>query len=324
MRRRAFLAGGAVLALTSHLAAAQPGKVLRVGLLVVGPYDPKALLIAAFAERMEALGYTRGEGVVFEGRGGPAGRLPALAAELAALDLDMIVAWSSPAVAAAKERAGTTSIVMAGTADPVRLGFVESLARPGGNITGVAFQYGELIGKQVELLAAIAPGAPHVGILWDASAPIAAQFREAVAEVQHKTNLAFTFVDAPTSKDRANVFGRLKRDGAKGVLIMTTARHMNEAHSIADAALEAGLPAVFGHRGPVARGSGLVSYGIDWLEMARLAAGYVDRIARGAKPAELPVAMPTKFRLVVNLRTAKALGVTTPQSILLRADEVIQ
>lgn len=324
MRRRAFLASGAAFALASHLAASQPHKGLRVGLLVVGPYDPKALLIATFADRMKELGYAQGVGVVFEGRGGPAERLPALAGELAALDLDVIVAWGSPAVAAAKERAGRTAIVMAGTADPVRLGFVETLARPGRNITGVAFQYGELIGKQVELLAEIAPRAARFGILWDASAPTAAQFREAVLRIQDKTNIAFTFVDAPASKNLTSVFDELRRAGARGVLIMTTARYMNEAHNIADMALDAGLPAVFGHRGPVARGSGLMSYGIDWLEMARLAAGYVDRIARGAKPAELPVALPTKFRLVLNLRAAKAIGVAAPHSIVLRADEVIE
>ena len=273
---------------------------------------------------MNELGYAQGEGVVFEGRGGLPGRLPALAAELSALELDMIVAWGSPAVAAARERAGAISIVMAGTADPVRLGFVESLARPGRNITGVAFQYSELIGKQVELLAEIAPSAPSLGILWEASSPVAAQFREAVLEIQRRTNLAFTFAEAPASKDLANAFGNLKLAGAEAVLVMTTPRYMNEAHSIADAALKAGMPAVFGHRGPVARGSGLLSYGIDWLEMTRLAAGYVDRIARGAKPAELPVAMPTKFRLVLNLRTARALGVRAPRSILLRADEIIE
>lgn len=323
MRRRDLIVCGAGWMLMPTLGAGQSVGVLRVGLLVPGPYDPKRALIVAFLSRMQELGYKENENVTFEGRGGPEQRLPTLAAELLALEPHVVVAWGGPAVAAAKARTSAVPIVIAISSDPVKLGFVTSLARPGGNVTGVSWQYRELFGKQVELLREVVPAASRIGILWDSTEPAAAEVREALQYIGRRTSLRFELVEAPNLAELGIAFTAFIDARVDGVVIVTTGRHMNNARKIAGAALDARLPAVFGYRGAV-RAGGLISYSPDFLEMARMAADYVDRIARGAKPADLPIALPARFHLLVNLRTANALGLTVPQSVRLRADQVIE
>jgi putative ABC transport system substrate-binding protein len=323
MRRRDLIVCGAGWMLVPTLGAAQSVGMLRVGLLVPGPYDPKAALMVAFFSRMRELGYRESQNVAFEGRGGPQQRLPALAAELLALDPHVVVAWGGPAVAAAKARTSTTPVVIAISSDPVKLGFVTSLARPGGNVTGVSWQYRELFGKQVEVLREMVPAASRIGVLWDSTEPAAAEIREALQYIARERSLRFELAEAPDLAELGAAFAAFNDARVDGVVVVTTGRHMNNAKVIAGAALDARLPAVFAHRGAV-RAGGLISYGPDFFEMARTAADYVDRIARGARPADLPIALPARFHLLVNLKTANALGLAVPQPVLLRADQVIE
>jgi putative tryptophan/tyrosine transport system substrate-binding protein len=330
MERREFVGGLTLGLLASPLVAEaqEAGKVARIG--VIGPGSSQTdqageLLFRVFDERLQALGYVGGRNVIFDRRWpeGRLERLQRLAQDLTAADVDIIVAWSTPAVAAAKHAATRIPIVMASSGDAVATGLVESLSHPGGNVTGVSWQLGELATKWLEMMIELRPRAKRILVLWDStSAPdISARPRLQTAAALTKTQLDFA-----EARD-ADEYELALRAGAKhratGVIVFPNVRAYIHKTHIAAAALKNRLPTVHGFREFVHAG-GLIAYTPSQNEMARQAARYVDRIIRGAKPADLPVEQPTKFELIVNLKTARTLGLTIPPPLLLRADEVIQ
>jgi len=321
--------GIAILAaLVSAVAvSAQPaGKTVRIGLLDVGASNPSSeVRWKALRERLRELGYVEGQNVVFEPRwgNGQMDRLPGLAAELVGLKVDLVVTAGGEAALALK--AGTTSIpiVDATSPDPVRLKLVASLARPGANVTGVISLNADLAGKRLEILKQIIPRATRVVVLRDPdnrSSEFAVSGAESVAKTLGVTVLT---VDARNQRDFEAAFHSMKRARADGVILGVNSPFMADRRRITELALSNRLPMMAAAREYVEAGA-LASYGTDYHEQFRRAAGYVDKILKGARPGELPIEQPTKFELVINLKTAKAIGLTIPQTVLGRADEVIQ
>ena len=326
--RRQFLlvTGACALGSTRLLRAqAQPvGKVHRVGILNLGGVSTNSPDIAAFLERLGQLGYVEGQNLRIEARSAnrQSDRLPALAAELARLNMDVIVTITTPAALAAKAATTTIPIVMAGSAAPVALGLVASLARPGGNVTGVTNSPGRgFVAKQLQLLKEAAPKVSRVAIVMTSFVVERSSLEEmqAAGPALSMTPVS-VIVDSPTQTDVAALLAQARADA-----LYVFPNSINHAHSteILNLAAASRLPTMYGERDEVEKG-GLMSYWVNWLELRRHAAIYVDKILRGAKPADLPVEDPTKFELVINLKTAKVLGLTIPQALLLRADEVIR
>ena len=325
--RRQFVlvtVASALSAMSSMRSQAQPtGKVYRVGILVLGNASVDDPDISAFRERLSQLGYVDGQNLRIEIRSAnrQVDRLPALAAELVRLDVNVIVTITTPAAQAAKAATTTIPIVMAGSAAPVKLGLVASLARPGGNVTGVTNSSEGIGAKQLELLKEAAPGISRVAILMTTSALEKSSFdtMEAAGGALGVTPIA-VIIDSSTQPDVGALLTHARADA-----IYVFPNSINRAHSttISNFATANRLPTMYGEREDVDAG-GLMSYWANWLDLRRRAAVYVDKILKGAKPADLPVADPTEFELVINLKTAKALGLTIPQSLLLRANQVIE
>ncbi len=324
MDRRTFLAGtGAVLLAAPLAAEAQQAKVHRIGQLSTG--NPRSTAIfQAFEQRLRELGYVEGQNLVIEFRDaeGRIDRLHSLAAELVRLNVDVLVVATDPATHAAKEASAKIPIVMVGVNyDPVALGYIAGLARPGANVTGLFFLHRELTAKRIGLFKEMLPMVSRVAILSD---PIAAEQLREVEAANRSMGLklqALELRDLPY--DFESAFRVAKRSRAEALLALESPSIFRARTQIVQLALKNRLPSSFAFREYVEAG-GLMSYGTNFNEMWRLAAVYVDKILKGAKPADLPVEQPTKFELVINLKTAKALGLTIPQSLLLRADEVIQ
>ena len=325
MERRAFLAlaTGGLLAAPLAAEAQQAEKVYRIG-LVRGSAPPPPE-VEAFRQALRALGYIEGQNLILETRwaDGKEERLPALVAELIRLHVDLIVSSAPAATRAAKEATTTIPIVMVTVADPLAFGFVRSLAHPGGNITGFVFMHPELSGKRLELLRAAVPGLSRLAVLWNHANPYkAADMREvqAAADVSG-VSLHSLPVDDPTELEGA--FRAARQARADALVTLEDPFTIAHRERIVELARAYKLPALYGRKVYV-DGGGLMSYGPDPIEQYRRAAIYVDRILRGVKPADLPVEQPTKFELVINLKTAKALGLTIPPSLLQRADQVIE
>jgi len=325
--RRAFLAGAAAL-LAAPLAAEtqQADKVARIGYLGtrrgVSPHLPEA-----FRQGLRDLGYVEGRNVVIEYRNseGKNERLPALAAELVALKVDVILAAATPHALAAKQATRTIPIVFAATGDAVADGLVASLARPGGNITGLSFFTPELVGKRLELLKQTVPGVSRVAVLWNPGGLGESTEKDVLkrAEVAARAiGVQLHFVEARGPADFDRVFSDMTRARAGALTVLTSAMLFEERKRLVDLVAKNRLPAVYPWREFVDAG-GLMAYGPDLADLFRRAATYVDKILKGAKPGDLPVEQPTKFELVINLKTAKALGLTIPPSLLQRADQVI-
>jgi putative ABC transport system substrate-binding protein len=304
--------------------AQQPLKIPRIGLLRSGsPADP---YVEAFRQGLRALGYVEGQNLIIEYRyaEGKLDRLSELAAELVRLKVDIIITSGEASIRAAKRTTRTIPIVMANSGDPVESGLVASLAQPGGNITGLSALSPELSGKALELLKETFPKLSRVAVLWNpANAAKVLDFRESqVAAKALGVQLQSLEVRSPDDFDRA--FGAAMRERAEALSVradaVVTVVHRKR---IVDLTAKNRLPAIYELTEFVDAG-GLMSYGPSVSDNFRRAATYVDKILKGAKPADLPVEQPTKFELVVNLKTAKALGLTMPQSILLRADQVLQ
>jgi putative ABC transport system substrate-binding protein len=281
--------------------------------------------VEAFLEGMRALGYIEGQNVVLESRGaaGQYERFPALAAELVRLPVDVLLAGGTPAALAAKDATTTLPIVIAGVGDPVGSGLVASLARPGGNVTGVSVLQPEVVGKQVEFLKAVIPTISRVAVLWNpAKAGHALNVREAEVAAQ-AVGVQPHLVEArgPEAFDRA--FTAMSSAHAGALLVLGDPMFHQHLKQLAEIAATSRLPTVHNDREYVEAG-GLLCYGASHPAMYRRVATYVDKILKGAKPGDLPVEQPTKFELVINLKTAQALGLTMPPSLLLLADEVIQ
>jgi putative tryptophan/tyrosine transport system substrate-binding protein len=316
------------LVLAPLAAEAQPAaKVYRIGLLgSLPPTAPGASRIwEGFFQGLQELGYVEGQNILIEGRfyGDRTERLPALAAELVRLKVDVIVAQGPPAPEAAQRATSTIPIVMTVHQDPVGSGLVASLARPGRNVTGLSVLTTELVGKRLQLLKEAVPGISRVAVLWDPTHPTAAlQLREAeVAARSLKVQLQVLEARAPS--DLAGAFSAMTNGRAGGLIFLGGLMFFVERTRIVELAAQSRLPAIYGSK-ENAEAGGLMAYGPNLRESYRRAATYVDKILKGAKPAELPVERPTKFELVINMKTAKALGLTIPQSVLQRADQVIE
>jgi len=328
MERRGFMAvmAGGLLATPLAAEAQQAGKVYRIGLLDFSAPDPaRQAWWNAFRQQMRELGYVEGQNVSFEPRWaqGEDDRLPKLAAELVGLKVDLIVTAGSNAALAAKRATSTIPIVTASGSDPVAVGLVASLRQPGGNVTGMTSLNSELAAKRLELLRNVAPRASRIAILWDerdAGSRLNVDETEAAAKT---AGLAIQRVAVGSAAGLDAAFATVVRGRAGALIIVITARLFSYRKRIAELAVKHRLPTVVGLREYVEAG-GLASYGTDFPDIFRRAAVYVDKILKGAKPADLPVEQPTKFELVINLKTAKALGLSIPPSLLGRADEVIQ
>ena len=296
-----------------------PAKSSRIGLLG----DVPRFLDEAFREGLRDLGYVDGQNLVIEYR--PSEwkyeRLPRLAADLVRLKVDVIVTASPAATEAAKRATSTIPIVFTVSGDPVAEGFVASLARPGGNITGLATTSPELVGKQLEMLKGIAPKISRVAVLQNPNTHRdVLQLTEGAARA---LGLQLHILAARTASEIEAAFATMSSLRADGILVMRDAVFRAQRAQITALAAKNRLPAVYGLR-EEAEAGGLMAYGASVPQLYRRAATYVDKILKGAKPADLPIEQPTKFELVINLKTAKALGLTIPQSLLGRADEVIQ
>ena len=325
MERRRFIeviAGGFVAAPLAA-EAQQAGKVPRIA--YIRAEAPPAADIEAFRQGLREHGYVEGKNIVVEYRwaDGNEERLRAIVAELIRVKVDLIVASAPAAARAAKEAATTIPIVMVLVADPVAFGFVASLARPGGNVTGFAFLLPELSGKRLQLLKDAIPRLSRVAVLWNAANPYKAFDLKEVQAVAEALNVAVRTLPVRGPDDFAHAFEAAIASGAGGLITLDDPFTIGHRTRIVSLALKYRLPALYGVR-PFADAGGLMSYGPDRFDQNRRAATYVDKILRGAKPADLPVEQPTKFELVINLKTAKALGLTIPPSVLGRADQVIE
>jgi putative tryptophan/tyrosine transport system substrate-binding protein len=326
MDRRAFISGAAaVLAAPLAAEAQQAAKIFRIGYLAT---NPTPHFQEAFRQGLRDLGYVEGRNLVIEDRNaeGKYDRLPALAAELVALKVDVIVAASTPAALATKQATKTISIVFTSVADPVTSRLVTSLARPGGNVTGLSNLAPELVGKWLELLKRAVPGVSRVAALWQPGALGERTEKGTLtrAEVAARgLGVRLQFVEARGPEDFDRAFSDMTGARAGALTVLTSSMFFGERRRLVDLAAKHRLPAVYQWREFVDAG-GLMSYGPNRPDWYRRAATYVDKILKGAKPADLPVEQPTKFELVINLKTAKALGLTIPQSLLQRADQVIE
>ncbi len=303
--------------------AQPPAKVPRIGILrVPSPPDPNA---EAFRKGLRELGYVEGQNIAIEYRTaeGRPDRLPALAGELVTLKVDVIVAGGSVAVQAAKQATTTIPIVMSAAGDPVGAGFAGSLARPGGNITGVVNLAPELGAKRLELLKETSPSLARVAAVSNPANPAhALELREAQAAAQ-TLRITLLSLTAPGPEAVETAFATMVRERVRGLMILPDAVFFGQRGRITDLAAQGRLPAIYDQKAYVDAG-GLMAYGPSFADLNRRAATFVDKILKGAKPADLPVEQPTRFELVINLKTAKALGLTVPRSILIRADQLIQ
>jgi putative ABC transport system substrate-binding protein len=333
--RRAFVLATIFGFLGTPLAAdAQPARIYRVAFVsgvapvseMVGP-EPSHPITRMFVRELRALGYVEGQNLVLERRSaeGHPERLPAIMAELIRLPVDVIVTGANTATRAAKQATNTIPIVMGISSFPVELGFAASLARPGGNVTGLTWNAGpEIFGKWLELLKEAAPGASRVAVIHQTpqfALPLADQYKEtqAAARALGVTLLSVVVEDPGRLPD---TLAAITRERADALIVAGSAWNFTYRHHLVDLAAKSRLPTIYSDREYVTAG-GFMSYGISVIDLIRRAAHYVDKILKGAKPADLPVEQPTKFELVMNLKTAKAIGLTIPPSVLARADELI-
>jgi putative ABC transport system substrate-binding protein len=321
--------GGIVTLILSLLAAllvaaAQPqGKVYRVGYLAVIP--PLAHLWEALLDGLRERGYSEGQNLVFERRfsEGNVERFAEFAAEMVQLQVDCIIAITTPAALAVKNATTTLPIVMTTAIDPVGAGLVVSLARPGGNVTGNAILYPELSTKRLEFLKDVVPGLSRVVILWNAANPANASVWQATQAAAGTLGLLLHSQEVRGAQDFEGAFAHTAQAHPDGLLVLDDALIAMHRQQIAEFATQQHLPSVFAARESVVAG-GLMSYGPSLPALFRRAATYVDKILQGVKPADLPMEQPLKFELVINLKTAKALGITIPPHLLVLADEVIR
>ncbi len=325
MRRREFivLLGGVVLPFAAR--AQQEKRVPRIGLLSPFSRSDTALWHQAFLEGLRDLGWVEGQNIVVEYRyaEGKVDVLPELAADLVRLKVDIIVTAVTNDTLAAKNTTKEIPIVMAAAGDPVATGIVESLARPGGNITGLSQMNPELTGKRLDLLKEIVPKLSPVAVLWNPEDPISILGWDEIQLPARKLGVEVHSLEVRSPGDLDKALDEAARTHVGALVIMPNPVFVTNLKRIADFAAQNRLPSIF-HLREFANAGGLVSYGIDRSDQFRRAATYVDKILKGAKPADLPIEQPTKFELVINLKTAKALGLAVPPTLLSSADEVIE
>jgi len=324
--RRTFLActGAVLLAAPLAAEAQQAGRVWRIGMLLAS--DSPTLNVEAFRQELRKLGYVEGRNILIEYRWheGKVDRLPALADELVNLKPDLILVAGVQPTLALKAATTTVPIVFAGTADPVGMGLVSSLAHPGGNLTGFATLVPEDFGaKQVQLLKEAVPAAARMAVLIHPENPMHRAYLPQTVAAAKKLNIRLQILEVQTPNDLDSAFAAATRERADAMQVYGDLIFSAHRTQIVALAAKSRLPVLYLYKADVVAG-GLMSYGPILSDVLRRAATYVDKILKGAKPGDLPVEQPTKFELVINLKTAKALGLTIPQSLLLRADEVIE
>ena len=314
-----------ILAFVHPVQAQQTKKVPRIGLLLSTSASVTNEAVEAFRQRLRELGYVEGKNIAFEFRvaENKLDRLPDLAAELVRLKVDAIITGSTPAVQAAKRATTTIPIVMGNVSDPVAMGLVASLARPGGNVTGLSNLAPDLAGKRLELLKETLPKVIRVAYIWDPRSPALTLIQKEMQAAAQALGLKLQSLEVRNHDELAKAFESAVSERA-GALIVPAPMFGPYRKELAEFAEKKKLPLIFDTKGPVEEAGALMSYGPDFHDMWRRAATYVDKILKGAKPADLPVEQPTKFELVINLKTAKQLGLTIPQSVLYRADKVIR
>jgi putative tryptophan/tyrosine transport system substrate-binding protein len=322
MERRTFIcAAVCALAASPTASVAQQRKVWRIGVLINRPGP--GVNDEAFLAGMRDLGYVKGQDFVMEYRWGAGHEdlLPGLAAELVALKVDVILAGGAQAIQAAKAASPTIPVVITAVDDPVARSFVASLAHPGSRVTGLTLASAEVAGKRLQLLKEVVPRASRIAVL---ISPLGDPVREALTKAAKPLGIRLQFIVAPErAQDLESAFAAMTTDRAEALYVDLNPRTGNMAQAIVDLAARHRLPAIYETKGFVDAG-GLVAYGPSVPDMYRRAAGYVDRIFKGAKPTDLPVQQPTKFNMTNNLKTARALGLAIPQVLLLRADELIE
>jgi len=329
MRRREFISllSGVAVGWPVAANAQQAAKIARIGYLSADLAGGSGLR-EAFRQGLRDLGYVEGRNFVIEYRDaeGKFERLPALAAELVALEVDVIVAPITVAALAAKQATRTIPIVFVGASDPVTSGLVTSLARPGGNAAGLSNLAPELVGKRLQLLTQAVPGVSRVAVLWQPGFVGERTEKDLLKEAEvaaRGLRMRLQFVKARGPEDFDRAFSDMTSAGADALIVLPSSMLFNERRRLVDLAAKHRLLAVYFGREFVDAG-GLMAYGPNFADVFRRAATYVDKILKGAKPADLPVEQPTKFELVINLKTAKALGLEVPPTLLASADEVIE
>ena len=326
--RRAFLAtlAGSLPALPLAARAQEPGKPRRIGFLEAGAPAANRHFLEAFKRGLRELGYVDGQNVVIVDRwaDGQVDRFPALLNELIQLKVDIIVVASTAGAVAARAVVTTIPVIFVGVQDPLGVGLVASLGRPGGNLTG--FSQAEedgLVGKRLELFKEAVPPMPRLALIWNPTAPGLAPRLNEARTAAARFGVSLRPFEVRAAKELDGAFAEMTRERMTGLMVLADPLTVRNRAQIVDLAAKARLPGMYPFL-EFARTGGLMAYGPSVPELFRRAAGYVDKILKGAKPADLPVEQPTKFELIINLKTAKALGLTIPRRILARADEVIQ
>ena len=304
--------------------AQQPAAPRRIGVLLV-TFSPESKEAQTFRQGLRDAGYAEGRDVVIEWRSanGDYARVPQLVADLVQRKVDVIVVDSTVATRAAKRATSTIPIVMASVADPVGSGLIANLGHPGGNVTGFSMMTTELSAKRLEMLKETIPRLLRVAVLWNPATPYHPKVIEELRAAAPSLSIELQFVGVRTPEQLGAAFTAVSRAHAEALYVVDDPLFITHRTTLLKLAWKRQLPVIFGEREYVDEG-GLMSYGRSAGDLFRRSAGYVDKILKGAKPSDLPIEQPTKFELVVNLKTAKALGLTIPESILLRADEVIR
>jgi len=313
-----------LLALCFPAEAQQPARIPRIGILNAGSASYNSDRVEAFRRRLREIGYVEGKNIFIEYRyaEGKVERLPDLAAELVGLKVDVIVT-SGSATLPAKKASATIPIVFAGYGDPVGTGLVSSLARPGGNITGLSLMTSDLDGKRLELLKEAFPKVDRMAFLWSTSGPRGNRTLTELESVSKQLRVKLLSLEVQSPDDFEGAFARAKKERAQALITSTGGLINSQQRRVLDFAAKNRLPAIYPASEGVEAG-GLMSYAPNYEDLWRRAADFVDKILKGAKPAELPVEQPMKFEFVINLKTAKQIGVTIPQSVLFRADRVFK
>jgi putative ABC transport system substrate-binding protein len=325
MRRRNFvmlLGGAAVLSLRAR--AQQSPKMWRIGYLGFGSASSWTSEIEALRSGLRDLGYIEGKNISIEYRWAQqADQTFDLATELVQMNVDVIFAPASTQVEPARRATNRIPIVFAQHADPVGLGDVASLSRPGGNITGMSMLLTELSVKELEILSETFPNAARIGVLWNPTTPSHPTAVRAIVAASEKLGVRVVLAPAGSVAEIQEAFAMMSREQVSGVLVLSSPLYNTHGELLAEYQMKHRLPEIFANKGNVNAG-GLISYGADLDDLYRRAAAYIDKIFKGAKPADLPVEQASKYLMVINLKTAKALGVTLPQNVLARADEIIE
>jgi ABC-type uncharacterized transport system substrate-binding protein len=326
MKRREFLSALSAGLLAAPLAAEaqRATKGPRIGYLAFGsPAAPRTAHFEAFRKGLGALGWAEGKNIDIEVRVGRYEELPALAAELVQLKVDLIFAATTPGAIAAKHATTTIPIVIGWVADPVGSGLVASLAHPGGNITGWTHSGMELRPKYLDLLKQAVPTATHIGILWNPANRVHVESLEILEATAKALKVQLYLAGVKDPRELPIAFGMMAQKGTQALAVLPDGMFLTHRDSIIALAASSRLPALYGVV-EFAGAGGLMAYGVNLLDMFCRGASFVDKILKGAKPADLPIELPTTFELVINLKTAKAIGLTVPPSLLARADQVIE